>query len=715
MSPPRLIKGRYEPVRLLGKGAMGEVYLCRDLELGRTLAVKAVRARWAGEEQVIRRFMREARIMASIEHPHLVKVYDIDEEGGIPFLVLEHIDGPDLSDVMERQGRLPLATVVRIASEVGGALDALHVAGVTHRDVKPANILVRRRDTSFVLMDLGLATEGRNTQITKSGQLIGTPRYMPPELLSGARSSPASDRFQLGVVLFEALTGSHLVPGRTLGELGRALRRGKWAPFPSDLPEVDEGFKRALLRAVAPAPEDRYPSCAAMVEALSAASGMLSRVVPASASPPRPPAPRRHLWLAPLVLGLSMAVGYLGPRWVGEPHNVRWRVVGDALLAEFEVAEGASVWMEVDGVGVQALATAVPGGRRLLYRGLTAGREVRARLAWRTGREAEAGFTGEPAAVGEELELAEERGVLLSVRRPVLARWKGGAAHRLERGHAWLAGPPPEQQVWELEWEEAGVTFTRRWLRREVLDAFIDAMEDRVRRIAGSSGQDRVAALQEAWARNSSWVPVVLQSSLPIARRRRFLALREASDRQVTGGALGRLEPDQPGARSFPADAEIPAPRVALVLGADRPPDPTHGGYAMFTNADESFNRREFNVPAPLSFQWPTIPGGADTVSLWLRVIAMEEGGQIRLRSLEGDAGTPLHLFAPRGAGGRGGRYDGWLRLVLPRDLVPAGGTRAVAELVTRDRNLTAGFFFAYLEQLVVSWTLRPGARTGGS
>ena len=210
-----LLADRYRVLRRLGSGGMGTVLLCRDERLHREVAVKRLHS--ASPKEIEYRFVREARLGASLNHPHLVTVFDTltDDEGVL--IVMEYVDGEALSAAIKR-GPLPPEHVTRIATEVGSALDYAHDNGVVHRDVKPPNVLLRG-DGSALLADLGIATAADETRITRSGTVLGSAAYMAPEQLDGHRAGPPADVYALGAVLFEALTGKRARTGRTPMEI----------------------------------------------------------------------------------------------------------------------------------------------------------------------------------------------------------------------------------------------------------------------------------------------------------------------------------------------------------------------------------------------------------------------------------------------------------------------------------------------------------------
>ncbi len=209
-SADRLLAGRYALQEVLGRGGMGVVWLATDLRLDRPVAVKEVTfaLHLSDEERrVLReRTLREARTAARLDHPSVTAVYDVVEEDGRPWLVMEHVESCSLQQVIDGQGPLPWPAVARIGLDVLAGLTAAHEAGVVHRDVKPANVLVAP-DGRACLTDFGIATATGDPALTTTGAIIGSPSYMAPERAHGERPGPAADLWSLGATLWTALEG----------------------------------------------------------------------------------------------------------------------------------------------------------------------------------------------------------------------------------------------------------------------------------------------------------------------------------------------------------------------------------------------------------------------------------------------------------------------------------------------------------------------------
>ena len=213
--------GPYVIERLLGRGGMGEVYEARDTRLNRTVAIKVLPARLADDPHFRERFDREARTICQLDHPHICTLYDVGEQDGTSFLVMQYLEGETLADRLKK-GAAPLDQSLQYAMQIADALEKAHAKGITHRDIKPANIFVTERGHAVVL-DFGLARQSRPADtegiteglLTEPGLAMGTRAYMSPEQARGQAVDARSDLWSLGVVLYEMVTGSRPFDGAT--------------------------------------------------------------------------------------------------------------------------------------------------------------------------------------------------------------------------------------------------------------------------------------------------------------------------------------------------------------------------------------------------------------------------------------------------------------------------------------------------------------------
>ncbi|MFD6417950.1 serine/threonine-protein kinase, partial [Streptomyces sp. NPDC060194] len=267
------VDGRFELLELLGSGGMGAVWRARDTVLDREVALKEVRASPAESPALRERVLREARALARLNHPHVVTVHQIIDSavGPHPWIVMELLPGRTLQDRIEA-GPLPFGDVIRIGRQVLSALDAAHRAGIHHRDVKPANVLLRN-DGSAVLTDFGIAALQGSTSLTATGELIGSPEYIAPERIRGHDETPASDLWSLGLVLYVCVEGiSPMRRASTLATLAAVLddpvpppvRSGPLAPVLAALLARDPAVRPdaaeldAMLAAAAAAPDPTW-------------------------------------------------------------------------------------------------------------------------------------------------------------------------------------------------------------------------------------------------------------------------------------------------------------------------------------------------------------------------------------------------------------------------------------------------------------------------
>ncbi|SEE60022.1 serine/threonine-protein kinase [Streptomyces sp. TLI_105] len=291
----------YQVEREIGRGARSLVYLAKDLRLDRVVALKLLAPELARDDTFRRRFAHESRVAASIDHPHIVPVFEAGETDGVLYIAMQYVPGLDLRTLLDRDGPLPVPTVLRIAAQVASALDAAHAHGLVHRDVKPSNILVaagtdsdhteRAYVTGFGMSNKSLSLTG----FTTVGQFVGTLDYMAPEQISGRLVDGRSDQYSLACVVYEALAGrppfqrddDMTLPWAHLYEPPPALSPAR--------PEIEPDADAVMAKALAKSPEDRYASGQEFVTELrSSASpgyGAPAQWRPSAESRPAPPSP----------------------------------------------------------------------------------------------------------------------------------------------------------------------------------------------------------------------------------------------------------------------------------------------------------------------------------------------------------------------------------------------------------------------------------------
>jgi Tol biopolymer transport system component/predicted Ser/Thr protein kinase len=260
--------GPYEVLSLLGAGGMGEVYRARDTRLDRVVAIKVVRPEFAGGGELRMRFEREARAVSHLSHPNICALYDIGNQNGSEYLVMEYIEGETLADRI-RRGPLPLTQVLRYGAQIADALHHAHRAGITHRDLKPGNVMLT--GSGAKLLDFGLAKFAEPAHIfsdasapetvrplTAEGKIVGTFQYMSPEQLHGSAVDARSDIFALGVLLYEMTTGQRPFPATSSATLVAAIVSGDPVPLRSLQPAAPPALERIILTALEKNPDERW-------------------------------------------------------------------------------------------------------------------------------------------------------------------------------------------------------------------------------------------------------------------------------------------------------------------------------------------------------------------------------------------------------------------------------------------------------------------------
>lgn len=271
------ILGNYRLIRLLGDGGFAEVYLGEHLHLGSLAALKVLHASLAGDE--VEAFRQEARTIARLEHPHIVRVLDFDVQAGTPFLVMSYAPGGTLRQLHPRGSHLALATVLDYVSQVASALQYAHENRVIHRDIKPENLLVGR-NKEILLSDFGIALLSQSSRPNVSQDVVGTAAYMAPEQFKG-KSCKASDQYALAIIVYEWLTGSRPFSGSFVELVSQHLYA---APPPiQGKTAVSPAVERVVMTALAKDPAQRFGSVSEFATALEQAAHTLAPTIPASA------------------------------------------------------------------------------------------------------------------------------------------------------------------------------------------------------------------------------------------------------------------------------------------------------------------------------------------------------------------------------------------------------------------------------------------------
>ncbi len=263
--------GKYEIVREIGKGAMGVVYEGYDPIIKRKVAIKTARKDLSVSasiaDEIFVRFTREAIMAGQIQHPNVVTIYEMENEGELTYIVMEYIEGEDLKTLISKKKILPLEEILKIADATCSALHATHQHGIVHRDIKPSNILITK-DGNIKLTDFGIARLPDST-LTEEGTLIGTPHYMSPEQFTQGQVDGRSDEFSLAVVLYELLTGEKPFVGDTLHVIMHKVLRTEPLP-PSDLNiRLPKELDKVIMKAMSKNPDDRFPDVDTFAKALN--------------------------------------------------------------------------------------------------------------------------------------------------------------------------------------------------------------------------------------------------------------------------------------------------------------------------------------------------------------------------------------------------------------------------------------------------------------
>jgi len=297
----------------VGEGGMGVVYLAEDERLRRTVAIKLLHADVAADRERRSRFLREARLAASINHPAIATIYEVGESDGRVFIAMEFVQGTPLRALMSEHAMMPVAEVLRIAREIARGLAVAHAAGIVHRDLKPENVMVGT-DDAVKLLDFGIAKlmeedasapEGSTELHTRKGSVLGTPAYMSPEQATGKEVDARSDIFSLGSVMYEALAGRRPFAGDTWQEVIVSITRDEAEPLAERRSKVPPAVGRLVGKCLAKRPDERYRDARQLADAIEAClrdTNSLtdsSRVPTTVDAPSGPPAAARTISASP--------------------------------------------------------------------------------------------------------------------------------------------------------------------------------------------------------------------------------------------------------------------------------------------------------------------------------------------------------------------------------------------------------------------------------
>ena len=371
--------GPYEVLSPLGAGGMGEVWKARDTRLERIVAIKVLPAHLSKSEEIRQRFEREARTISSLSHPHICALYDVGNQDGTEYLVMEYLEGETLTDRLAR-GPLPTEQVLRFGIEIADALDKAHRQGIVHRDLKPGNIMLTK--SGVKLLDFGLAKAVQpvssnsslsvlptqaGLNLTQEGTILGTFQYMAPEQLEGKEADVRSDIFAFGAVLYEMATGQKAFAGKSQASLIAAILEREPAPISTVQPMAPPALDRVVKTCLAKEPDDRWQTAHDVRLQLQwIAEGGSQAGVPVPVAARR--RNRERLWMGAAVLfaAASAALAFFLLRGAREPVRV--------FRSSLAPPEGATFWIDPSTPGPPVVS---PDGRKIAFSARVADGKIR--------------------------------------------------------------------------------------------------------------------------------------------------------------------------------------------------------------------------------------------------------------------------------------------------------------------------------------------------
>ena len=266
----KTIANRYEIISKTGVGGMATVYKAKDTVLNRNVAVKVLKEEFITDEEFVKRFNSEAQAAASLSHPNIVSIYDVGNEDGIYYIVMEYIEGKTLKQLLQKRGALTLNEVIDIMTQLTDGLAHAHEAYIIHRDIKPQNIMIE--DNGLVkITDFGIAMALNSTQLTQTNSVMGSVHYLPPEQANGKGSTVKSDIYSLGILMYELLTGSVPFKGDTAVEIALKHMKEKIPSIRKQNPTIPQSVENIVLKATAKNPKNRYDNVRDMYKDLQTA------------------------------------------------------------------------------------------------------------------------------------------------------------------------------------------------------------------------------------------------------------------------------------------------------------------------------------------------------------------------------------------------------------------------------------------------------------
>lgn len=337
--------GRYEIIKELGKGSMGMVFQAHDPNLDIQVALKVLRQDRVVSEAFVKRFLSEAKALGRLDHPNIVRVYNVDEDAGTVYIAMEFIEGEPLNEVMQKKKFSP-GEIIEFGITVAEALDYAHQKGIVHRDVKPSNILVRP-EGRLKITDFGIARieDPEGHQQTQAGEILGTPAYMSPEQVESKPVDGRSDLFSLGIILYELSTGTRPFKGENLASVFNAIIKGSPLQIREAAPAIPEELSKIIMKCLEKSPDERFKTGRELAEALKDSikkEKPAEAVIPAEERKVKTKIPVFLIVIALVVLGGG--VYYLKFRYAASAH-IEKKVI-PAFLKTESMPPGANVFID---------------------------------------------------------------------------------------------------------------------------------------------------------------------------------------------------------------------------------------------------------------------------------------------------------------------------------------------------------------------------------
>ena len=261
------IDGRYQVIRTIGEGGMANVYLAYDTILDREVAVKVLRGDLANDEKFVKRFQREAKAASSLNHPNIVEMYDVGEDDGNYFIVMEYVSGKTLKSLIKKRGALSLSETIDIMLQLTSGIACAHDSYIIHRDLKPQNVMILE-DGRVKITDFGIAVALNSAELTQTNSVMGSVHYLPPEQANGSGATVKSDIYSLGILMYELLTGKLPFKGDNAVEIALKHMKEKLPSIIEQNPNIPQSVENVVIKACAKNPENRYDSVKEMHEDL---------------------------------------------------------------------------------------------------------------------------------------------------------------------------------------------------------------------------------------------------------------------------------------------------------------------------------------------------------------------------------------------------------------------------------------------------------------